>query len=86
MTDTAPTYSEKDIYTKDELYALLTACESRTRTDLIYHCRKAAEEMENEAAATDDQPTKLEITNEAAVLRSMQSLATRAEEDVKALG
>jgi hypothetical protein len=80
------TYTEKESYTQDELYAVLTACEPRTRTDFIYHCRKAAEEMEKEMESLEDENDKRELSSEIALMRSVQTLATRAEEDVKNLG
>jgi hypothetical protein len=82
---TQPTFSEKETYTAQELYEILSAVESRTRTDLMYHCRRAAEEIENDLKTEEDSSIKDEMAAHAASLRSIQSLANRAEEDLKDL-
>lgn len=85
------TYSEKETYTKEELYGALTAMDSRSRTDILYHCRSAADEMEKEIQTLKTKGDEgsadiAEMSGDIAVLRSIQSIAHRADEDVKALG
>lgn len=81
---------EKDSYTKDELYSVLSAVDVRTRQDLIYHCRKAAEEMQRDLdhdkeAKSLTQGEQDQIVKEIAVLRSVQALSTRASKDIEDL-